>query len=505
MKNIVYYTLFLVISVTISGQHFDDPTFGGDTYPVVIQNVLLDGVQISVGDEVAAFDNGPDGLGLIASSVYNGTFPMVITTYLETDLGTILLPGAIPGNDITIVVWIQSLDLEIEAVVTWGSGGTYGAGFGSNALLVEVFSLLAPSDAQATADQPGEVTLVWSDNSSNEDGFIIEREDVVKRAFVEIGTTGADVEEFIDTEVDQVATYKYRVKAFNEFSESEYSNETEVTTLFFPLNAPTGLSAVNVSDYVVLNWDDTNLYESFYLIERKDDFNDFTIIGDVPSDETSFEDHTVAPSTTYYYRVKATNEFTQSEYSEIVEIDTPVPVELESFQAEILEEGILLKWRTITETNNMGFEIFRDNEFVKFFPGKGTTSERQEYSFLDLEKENKVNRYLLYQLDYDGTRSEVGSIEVEVNYVPKEYSLSQNYPNPFNPSTTIELGLPKASNVEIVIYNLTGEKIKEVVNENFREGIYKINVDLSDYPSGLYLYRMKTNDFVDTKKMMLLK
>jgi len=182
-----------------------------------------------------------------------------------------------------------------------------------------------------------------------------------------------------------------------------------------------------------------------------------------------------------------------------------LPVELTSFTANIVENQVSLRWETASETNNKGFDLFRNDELVTFIPGYGTTTETKSYIYDDRNLQNGNYVYRLIQLDYDGTRNEVASIEVEVDYVPKEYSLSQNYPNPFNPSTTIEFGLPKASNVEIVIYNLTGEKIKEVVNESFVEGIYKVNVDLSDYPSGLYLYRMKTNDYSDTKKMMLIK
>ncbi|MDD3559547.1 MAG: T9SS type A sorting domain-containing protein, partial [Melioribacteraceae bacterium] len=182
-----------------------------------------------------------------------------------------------------------------------------------------------------------------------------------------------------------------------------------------------------------------------------------------------------------------------------------LPVELTSFTANIVENQVSLRWETASEINNKGFDLFRNDELVTFIPGFGTTTETKRYMFDDENLQNGEYLYKLVQLDYDGTRNEVASVEVEVDYVPKEYLLSQNYPNPFNPSTTIEFGLPKASNVEIVIYNLTGEKVKEVVNDNLREGMYKINVDLSNYPSGLYLYRMKTNNFSDTKKMLLIK
>lgn len=89
--------------------------------------------------------------------------------------------------------------------------------------------------------------------------------------------------------------------------------------------------------------------------------------------------------------------------------------------------------------------------------------------------------------------------------LPSQYSLSQNYPNPFNPSTTINFSLPKASNVEFTIYNLLGEKIRDELKEYLTMGNYRLNVDLHDLPSGIYVYKLHTKDFTQVRKMMLLK
>jgi enterochelin esterase family protein len=89
--------------------------------------------------------------------------------------------------------------------------------------------------------------------------------------------------------------------------------------------------------------------------------------------------------------------------------------------------------------------------------------------------------------------------------IPTSYSLSQNYPNPFNPSTTVEYSLPQADNVKLVIYNLIGEKMEVLVNEYQQAGNYKVTLDASNLPSGIYFYSIVAGDFIETKKMLLLK
>jgi len=94
--------------------------------------------------------------------------------------------------------------------------------------------------------------------------------------------------------------------------------------------------------------------------------------------------------------------------------------------------------------------------------------------------------------------------------LPKEFSLSQNFPNPFNPKTVIYFSLPKASNVELVIYNVLGQEVKTLTNRNHPPGDYEIEWDSrndagNEVASGVYLYRIVAGDYLATKKMLLLK
>ena len=89
--------------------------------------------------------------------------------------------------------------------------------------------------------------------------------------------------------------------------------------------------------------------------------------------------------------------------------------------------------------------------------------------------------------------------------LPTAYALEQNYPNPFNPSTQIQFALPNASHVRLEIYNGLGERMARLVDETRQAGYHSEQFDATGLASGLYLYRLQAGDFVDTKKLLLLK
>ncbi len=91
------------------------------------------------------------------------------------------------------------------------------------------------------------------------------------------------------------------------------------------------------------------------------------------------------------------------------------------------------------------------------------------------------------------------------NQIPVKYELKQNYPNPFNPVTQIEYSLLKSTNVKLTIYDLTGRILQIVVNERQSQGTYREQFDGTNLASGTYIYKIDTDEFTDTKKMILLK
>jgi Secretion system C-terminal sorting domain len=104
------------------------------------------------------------------------------------------------------------------------------------------------------------------------------------------------------------------------------------------------------------------------------------------------------------------------------------------------------------------------------------------------------------------------SIESNVPELPEKFNLVQNYPNPFNPSTTIRYTIPnvtlsgvEGSRVQLKVYDILGNEIATLVNEEKPAGSYEVNFNASQLSSGIYFYKLQAGSFVETKKMMLLK
>ncbi len=91
------------------------------------------------------------------------------------------------------------------------------------------------------------------------------------------------------------------------------------------------------------------------------------------------------------------------------------------------------------------------------------------------------------------------------NQLPTNYTLSQNYPNPFNPSTNINFSLPQTGKVVVTLFDALGRKVKEIVNKEYSAGNHTLNFNASNLTSGVYFYRLQSDKFVQTKKMILMK
>ena len=197
----------------------------------------------------------------------------------------------------------------------------------------------------------------------------------------------------------------------------------------------------------------------------------------------------------------------------VMKISSVVPVELTSFTAENVDDEVVLKWGTATETNNRGFDIERTSlsampgqEWTKisFVEGRGTTTEKTNYVYRDRISSGGRYIYRLKQINFDGTFTYSPEANVEVKG-PKEFALFQNYPNPFNPSTTIKFALPEKANVELAVYNSLGEKVAEVFSGAMDEGYHEIEFRAESLSSGIYFYRLEADKFVSVKKMIVIK
>lgn len=190
-------------------------------------------------------------------------------------------------------------------------------------------------------------------------------------------------------------------------------------------------------------------------------------------------------------------------------IPTVVPVELISFSATIIDSKVKLDWFTATETNNSGFAVERATDLSNFeelifIGGNGTTLERNVYSYLDESVQSGIYHYRLKQIDFDGSFEYLNTVSVDLG-MPGGFVLKQNYPNPFNPSTNIEFQLPVSGFISLKVFDVLGNQVKTLINEEKKAGFYQMAFDASDLPSGVYLYKLSTESFSDIKKMTVLK
>ena len=196
--------------------------------------------------------------------------------------------------------------------------------------------------------------------------------------------------------------------------------------------------------------------------------------------------------------------------------EVPLPISLASFGAKVQGGSVELSWKTASETDNAHFLIYRNDEVIASIDGAGTTSEPQSYSFTDNTVVPGVSyTYVLADVSYanEETRytNEAVIVTVPENDIPQEFALEANYPNPFNPRTAIsysifaEATMDRQLSVNLSIFDMSGKKVATLVNESQAAGYYEVNWDASDFTSGIYFYRLTAGNFVETKKMVLMK
>ncbi len=199
-------------------------------------------------------------------------------------------------------------------------------------------------------------------------------------------------------------------------------------------------------------------------------------------------------------------------------------VDISSFTASVTENyTIMIEWVSETETNLLGYHIVRaeSNQLVEaevvtpFLIDATNTSQPAQYDF---EDETVVSGHTYYYwlqiIDLNIVTSHFGPVSASFVNIDKpvyyQTELKQNFPNPFNPNTTISFNLNIDSLVTLEIFNTKGQKINTLVSSKMNKGTYNINWDGKDnrnqfVSSGVYFYRLTTDETVQTQRMLLAK
>ncbi|MCH8305325.1 MAG: T9SS type A sorting domain-containing protein, partial [Candidatus Marinimicrobia bacterium] len=210
--------------------------------------------------------------------------------------------------------------------------------------------------------------------------------------------------------------------------------------------------------------------------------------------------------------------FSESEVDSGYSVDNKRPSAPSNLGARVISEALQIYWSGIDDEDFDYYAIYKSGE-SGFDPSAtdyfGVTTDTL---FTDSEVGiDTIYYYILSAFDFNGNESEyspefnasIVSAEDEL-ILPDEYSLGQNYPNPFNPQTTISFALPVAGKISLIIYDLNGREIMRWDEEISQGGYYQRvwngeNLSGEQVSSGVYFYRFRAGDFVQTKKMVLLR
>jgi rhamnogalacturonan endolyase len=417
-----------------------------------------------------------------------------------------------------------------------------------------------PTGLSGSAGQDS-VLLKWKANSESDmAGYFIYRAEASNGAYEKLNSTPVSETYFIDRTVVNEVTYFYVISAVDvDGNESRYSNEINAMPTSIPA-LPVGLSAAIDVDRVQLFWTENpekdilgyNVYRSTAVDAAGDKLNS------EPIADTTFTDNNVSQGATYFYTITAIdNDANESLASKLFTAVPDIPLVLQAEDA-VLTDGIRFRNHTsgyngtgfvdfIDETGELLFShingrdggrhrlIYRysqrtSNDFfigivyingvrktIRSYDTGGTSKWRVDTLAVDLQS-GSHNTLLFKSPQGDwGNLDEIiiepadySPVAANQSTMPLTYALHQNYPNPFNPETTIRFDVPQAGDVSLQIYNVTGQVIRTLVDDNMPAGQHAVIWDSRNdvgvpIATGIYFYKMVSDHFTEIKKMSCLR
>ncbi|MEQ9091710.1 MAG: T9SS type A sorting domain-containing protein [Balneola sp.] len=423
-----------------------------------------------------------------------------------------------------------SFDLNFETTYFWRVRGIGAASDSSDWSPVMTFTttpdipnvpaLISPADG--ASDLEIMIEFVWSNVGSAEDYTIqISESDVFSSVLYD--STLSDTSILID-EFEYERTYFWRVKASNTAGDSDYSTANSFTTKEAPESAPIVKSELGE---IILEED----FET-YFVKSLD-----SVFTDIESPELVYEivfnseniDASLNQDSLFISSVQDSNGVNQVV---IKATDTGGLFVHDTLTIQVLSVNDIPYVENLVDTVSFTTKLPGEFNFAGKVKDVETPFEELMFSAV------VVPEQIAYSLDVENGLIELSSdtftgegvltftakdaegdsVSVDVILVvsmstsneddgqlPAQFSLSQNYPNPFNPSSTIKFGIPEAAVVKLEVYNLLGQRVKSLVNARKPAGYHTVTFNASDLSSGMYIYRIQAGDFVQIKRMTLIK
>jgi len=317
--------------------------------------------------------------------------------------------------------------------------------------------------------------------------------------------------------------YYWRLKSYNELGSNTISNISNFSTHVGSPNLPVAISPApnsHIDSDVSFNWSPVENAVCYQLdIAQDRNFKNIVFSEDsLTSNKTTISD--VGEGKNFYWRVKAINDYANSGFTKeskfIIKVNKPTNLASEI----IYDQFVGLSWKDNSNVEKR-FIIERslksDNSSDSYITIDTLLSNQTSYEDYTVE-DNETYVYRVFSENSisisDYSNSTELQFSVDDNFdpnIPDEFALSQNYPNPFNPNTKINYSLKEMCDVGITIYNIIGEEVSRLVNDQQDAGNYTLEWDASNFASGVYLYVMKADSqesdehFQAVNKMVLLK